>query len=183
MIVLGISPLDKDATVSIVADGEILFAAGEERFSRRKQHAGFPHRALKIAFELTGIRPEQVDCVAYAFLPWKRELAAIDESLAAETNFLRESKSTNIRALVAQAKSRIPTRENPVHGTIENMVRLGEMVSVAINVEGQSEHPLFMSISAHAATRNAIAPGENIGVSLRSEDIHLMAPRDTDDPA
>ncbi len=74
-------------------------------------------------------------------------------------------------------------RENPVHGTIENMVRLGEMVSVAIKVEGQSEHPLFMSISAHAATRNAIAPGENIGVSLRSEDIHLMAPRDTDDPA
>lgn len=72
-------------------------------------------------------------------------------------------------------------RENPVHGTIDNMVRLGEMVTVTINVEGQSEHPLFMSISAHAATRNAIAPGENIGVSLRSDDIHLMAPREADD--
>jgi carbamoyltransferase len=116
MIVLGISPLDKDATVSIVADGEVLFAAGEERFSRRKQHAGFPHRALKLAFESTGVRPEQVDSVAYAFLPWKRELAAIDESLAAESDFLREPKSANIRALVAQAKGRIPTREKPVHG-------------------------------------------------------------------
>jgi molybdate transport system ATP-binding protein len=72
-------------------------------------------------------------------------------------------------------------RENPVHGTIESMVRLGEMVTVAINVKGHSEHPLFMSISAHAATRNAIAPGENIGVSLRSEDIHLMALREADD--
>jgi len=41
MKVLGISPLDKDATVSIVEDGEILFAAGEERFSRVKQQDGF----------------------------------------------------------------------------------------------------------------------------------------------
>jgi molybdate transport system ATP-binding protein len=72
-------------------------------------------------------------------------------------------------------------RENPVHGTIENMVRLGEMLSVAISVEGQSEHPLFMSISAHAATRNALASGEQIGVSLRSENIHLMAPLEADD--
>ena len=31
MKILGISPLDKDATVSIVEDGKILFAAGEEQ--------------------------------------------------------------------------------------------------------------------------------------------------------
>ena len=40
MKVLGISPLDKDSTVSIVEDGKILFAAGEERFSRVKQQEG-----------------------------------------------------------------------------------------------------------------------------------------------
>lgn len=67
-------------------------------------------------------------------------------------------------------------RENPVHGTIESMVRLGEIVTVAIKVEGHSGYPLFMSIPLHAATRNAIAPGERIGVSLRADDIHLMAP-------
>ena len=39
MRVIGISPLDKDATASIVEDGKILYAAGEERFSRVKQHA------------------------------------------------------------------------------------------------------------------------------------------------
>ena len=36
MIVLGISPLDKDATVSLVANGKVLFAAGEERLTRDK---------------------------------------------------------------------------------------------------------------------------------------------------
>ena len=47
MKVLGISPLDKDATVSLVEDGRVLFAAAEERFSRKKQHAGFPQKALE----------------------------------------------------------------------------------------------------------------------------------------
>lgn len=71
-------------------------------------------------------------------------------------------------------------RENPVHGIIETMVRLGETVSVSIRVDDHEAHPLFMSISSHAAARNAIAPGERIGVSLRADDIHIMA-RYTDD--
>ena len=58
MKVLGISPLDKDATASLVEDGRVLFAAGEERFSRVKQHAGFPARAIQAALESTGTRPE-----------------------------------------------------------------------------------------------------------------------------
>lgn len=66
-------------------------------------------------------------------------------------------------------------RENPVFGVIESIVPLGENVSVAIAVEGDAEHPLFMSIPVHAAMRNALAPGEKIGVSLRADEIHLMA--------
>ena len=42
MIILGISPLDKDSTVSIVQDGKVLFAAGEERFTRNKLQSGVP---------------------------------------------------------------------------------------------------------------------------------------------
>lgn len=75
-------------------------------------------------------------------------------------------------------------RENPVHGTIESMIPLGENVSVTIAIDGDHEHPLFMSIPVHAAMRNALAPGEQIGVSLRAEEIHLMAPvasSETDD--
>ena len=41
MIVLGISPLDKDAIVSLVANGKVLFAAGEERLTRDKLQDGF----------------------------------------------------------------------------------------------------------------------------------------------
>ncbi len=73
MKVLGISPLDKDATVSLVEDGEILFAASEERFSRQKQHAGFPKQALETALEYTGTQLAEIDEVAYAFLTAEQE--------------------------------------------------------------------------------------------------------------
>ncbi len=73
-------------------------------------------------------------------------------------------------------------RENPVHGVIQSMVRLGEMVSVQVAVDGLSDHPLFMSMSIHSAARNQIAPGERVGVSLQCEDIHLMAWREADVP-
>ena len=46
MKVLGISPLDKDSTVTIVEDGVIRYAAAEERFTRVKLQDGFPWRAL-----------------------------------------------------------------------------------------------------------------------------------------
>ena len=50
-----------DATVSLVEDGRVLFAAGEERFSRRKQHAGFPYQALDAALSFTRTRADQCD--------------------------------------------------------------------------------------------------------------------------
>ena len=67
MRVLGISPLDKDSTVSFVEDGTVLFACSEERLSRIKLQDGFPSRALQLGLEQTGWTPESIDVVAYAF--------------------------------------------------------------------------------------------------------------------
>jgi carbamoyltransferase len=67
MRVLGISPLDKDSTVSFMEDGRVVFACGEERLSRTKLQNGFPHRALRLGFERTGWTPASIDAVAYAF--------------------------------------------------------------------------------------------------------------------
>ena len=56
MKVLGISPLDKDSTVTIVEDGRITFAAAEERFSRVKLQDGFPWQALQAGARRHGDR-------------------------------------------------------------------------------------------------------------------------------
>ncbi len=47
--VLGISAYYHDAAVALLGDGKILFAAQEERFSRRKHDANFPALALQRA--------------------------------------------------------------------------------------------------------------------------------------
>lgn len=80
MRVLGISPLDKDSTVSFLENGEILFACGEERFTRTKLQDGFPHQALRAGLERTGWEPSSLDAVAYAFLDPGEEARLIHDS-------------------------------------------------------------------------------------------------------
>ena len=79
MIVLGISPLDKDSTISLVENGKVLFAAGEERFTRVKLQDGFPAEALQAGLDCTGIRLEDIDVVAYPFFDWRKETAVHEE--------------------------------------------------------------------------------------------------------
>lgn len=82
MRVIGISPLDKDATVSFVEDGRVVFACAEERLSRVKLQSGFPEQALSLAFQRTGWTPDSVDAVAYAFFDWDEEARLIHEAFA-----------------------------------------------------------------------------------------------------
>ena len=119
MKVLGISPLDKDATATLVEDGRVLFAAAEERFSRIKQHAGFPAKAIQAAFNFTGVDPDEIDAVAYPFLEWKQETELINASLAAERAFLNGFSARNLQNLLAAAERRIPQRTVPISGLRE----------------------------------------------------------------
>lgn len=65
-------------------------------------------------------------------------------------------------------------RENPVSGTVADMVRLGDNVAVSIHVGNSTRPPLFISIPRHTARRNGITAGVDITVSLLTEGIHLM---------
>ncbi|MGE3803767.1 MAG: carbamoyltransferase C-terminal domain-containing protein [Gemmataceae bacterium] len=84
MRVLGISPLDKDATVSFLEDGHVLFACGEERLSRVKMQDGFPQRALELGLQRTGWETGSIDAVAYAFFDGAEEARLMREAYAAD---------------------------------------------------------------------------------------------------
>jgi carbamoyltransferase len=114
--ILGISPLDKDASASLVEDGRVIFAAGEERFSRVKQHAGFPARAIEAALNATGTDPGEIAEVAYAFLPWDKETELIGRALEAERAFQRGFREPDLAAALARARARVPARSDSVHG-------------------------------------------------------------------
>lgn len=100
MKILGLSPLDKDATVALVEDGRVLFAAAEERFSRVKQHAGFPDLALAAALAATGIRADEIDLVTYAFLDWEDEARLMRQALADEQTWATERSGGDVRGAI-----------------------------------------------------------------------------------
>ncbi len=89
MRVLGISPLDKDSTVSFLEDGHVLFACGEERLSRVKLQSGFPHKALAEGFRRLNWSAESIDAVAYAFFDWDEEARLIADAVTADDKFNR----------------------------------------------------------------------------------------------
>ena len=74
-------------------------------------------------------------------------------------------------------------RENPVSGPVVECVPLGENVALTVAVNGPQRPPLFLTIPAHAARRNDIAVGVEIGLSLLADGIHLMPADDSRTPA
>lgn len=116
MKVLGISPLDKDSTVAIVEDGEILFAAGEERFSRTKQQDGFPQLALEAALDYTGLQMQDFDLVCYPFLTWENEQKLFHKNLEDEKTFIKGFQPADLSRQVKEALEKVPDRNQPIHG-------------------------------------------------------------------
>ena len=92
MRILGISPLDKDSTVSFMEDGQVIFACGEERLSRVKLQSGFPHQALKLGLARTGWTTDSIDQVAYAFFDGKEEARLIEKAGAEDKTFQSPTK-------------------------------------------------------------------------------------------
>ena len=116
MKVLGLSPLDKDSTVCLMDDGQVLYAAAEERFTRVKLQSGFPWNALANALEVTGTAVEEIDCVCYPFLDWQEETRLFERNISSEREFLNAATTSNTAELIRQATSRVPTRTSAIPG-------------------------------------------------------------------
>ncbi len=52
-----------DSSACIARDGELLFAVAEERISRIKHDAGFPHNAIRACLAFANVRPDQLDAI------------------------------------------------------------------------------------------------------------------------
>ena len=63
--ILGISALYHNAAAALTCGGEILFAAEEERFTRKKGDASFPINAIKFCLDSAGLMPEDISSVAF----------------------------------------------------------------------------------------------------------------------
>ncbi|MCP5181553.1 MAG: carbamoyltransferase [Pseudomonadales bacterium] len=65
MYVLGLSAYYHDSAAALVRDGDIVAAAQEERFSRKKHDPAFPRQAVGYCLREAGIRIDDVDHVVF----------------------------------------------------------------------------------------------------------------------
>lgn len=63
--VLGISAYYHDSAAAIIVDGDIVAAAQEERFSRKKHDPGFPTQAVRYCLESQGLTLADINTVVY----------------------------------------------------------------------------------------------------------------------
>jgi carbamoyltransferase len=63
--ILGISAYYHDSAAALLRDGEIVGAAQEERFTRKKHDAGFPAKAIQSCLDLGGIKLTDVDHIVF----------------------------------------------------------------------------------------------------------------------
>jgi len=70
MRILGISAFYHDSAAAVVKDGEIIAAAQEERFSRKKHDSRFPRHAIDYCLEAAGATPQDIDFVAFYDKPF-----------------------------------------------------------------------------------------------------------------
>ncbi len=71
MHILGISAFYHDSAASLVRDGEILAAAQEERFTRKKHDPGFPTQAVDYCLKTAGIKACDLNYVVYYDKPFQ----------------------------------------------------------------------------------------------------------------
>ena len=62
---LGLSAYYHDSAAALLRDGEIVAAAQEERFTRKKHDAGFPEHAIRYCLQQAGITLADVDQIVF----------------------------------------------------------------------------------------------------------------------
>ena len=104
MRILGINAVFHDPAAALIVDGEIVAAAEEERFSRRKHGKRpvpfsaweLPEQAAAWCLDQAGIRPRDLDAVGYSYDPdlVDHSLAGLDHgSEATRTGYARRAPS------------------------------------------------------------------------------------------
>ncbi|MDC1027543.1 carbamoyltransferase [Candidatus Pelagibacter sp.] len=75
--ILGISAFYHDSAACILKDGEIIAAAQEERFTRKKHDPSYPHNAIEFVLKYANLRLSEVDQIVFfekPFLKFERLL-------------------------------------------------------------------------------------------------------------
>jgi len=106
--VLGVSAFCRDAAAAILRDGEIVAAAQEERFTRKKHDSSFPKNAIDYCLREARIKEDDLDLVTFHDDRYKKELKK-------NCNFALNRYSTNTIIPTPQAPFTRPHSIRPLY--------------------------------------------------------------------
>ena len=105
--ILGVNCYKHDAAAALFIDGVLVGASEEERFSRRKHDAAYPEKAISYLLSLSGLKPSEIDHVAYYMKPDKIR----EESFRAFPGYM--SRKGSIKFLLGQLSASIKMKSIP----------------------------------------------------------------------
>ncbi|MBI2978664.1 MAG: hypothetical protein HYY38_07590, partial [Rhodospirillales bacterium] len=103
MIVLGLSAFYHDSAAAIVRDGEIVAAAQEERFTRKKGDASFPGKAAAYCLDEAGVTLDEVDFVGF----YDKPLLTFDRLLETYLAFVPAGLESFVAAMPIWVKEKL----------------------------------------------------------------------------
>ena len=89
MWILGISAFYHDSAAALIRDGEILAAAQEERFTRKKHDSRFPAHAVRYCLESVGLKQNELDAAVFYEKPFIKFERLLENYLALAPRGLR----------------------------------------------------------------------------------------------
>jgi len=94
MYILGISAFYHDSAACLLKDGEIIAAAQEERFTRKKHDPSFPHLAIEYCLKEAGIAAGEVSNVVFYEKPFVKFERLLETYLAFAPKGLKSFSSS-----------------------------------------------------------------------------------------
>lgn len=141
VIVLGISAFYHDSSVAFIQDGEIIFAAQEERFTRKKHDDSFPIESLKTGLKYLNLNPDQIEAIVFFEKPFLKFERLIETYLA----FAPKGYMSFIRSIPLWLKEKL-FQKNEI---INNLVSIGFSKENAKDRLYFSDHHLSHAASAY----------------------------------
>jgi len=117
--ILGISAFYHDSAVALLKNGEILFAAQEERFSRVKHDSRFPQNAFTAALEFGKINESDLNAITYFENPKLKSTRVLNSYINNFPNGLNN---------FAKALSGIPLNQGRVEKQIRNFTNFTGLI-------------------------------------------------------
>ncbi|MBI1357718.1 MAG: hypothetical protein GC160_25530 [Acidobacteria bacterium] len=167
--ILGLSAYYHDSAAALVRDGEIVAAAQEERFTRKKHDHAFPSHAIEYCLREAGVGPDGLDCVVF----YDKPLQKFDRLLETYLDYAPSGIRSFLQAMPLWLREKLWMREDIAK-------RFGESTKVLFTEhhESHAASAFFPSPFESAAVLTIDGVGEWATSAFghgRGNELHLIA--------